>query len=247
MDNNFTTPTTSTHERPTMGFSEIFNASYENYKKVIGWQIGLLLMMIVLSYASSFIAQLISGYDTVATQEYIMKNAGRMDPFTAVVDAPGYTTFLGISMLFSLLLQPLYVASAYLMHKGKTEQTITFSDMFIGYKNILSYIILGIMTWIISLVALMLCIFPIFLVLPLVYTAFCFVLFEKQSPFEALKSSFNLAKENYGTVLGVSVAALFVSLAGVLLCGIGIIATGMFFYATAYTVYIAKRGIPVMK
>ncbi|MDY6024662.1 hypothetical protein [Bergeyella zoohelcum] len=103
------------------------------------------------------------------------------------------------------------------------------------------------MTWIISLVALMLCIFPIFLVLPLVYTAFCFVLFEKQSPFEALKSSFNLAKENYGTVLGVSVAALFVSLAGVLLCGIGIIATGMFFYATAYTVYIAKRGIPVMK
>lgn len=252
MENYFTSsssvPSPPFNEKPVMSFNSIFNASYHLYRKVVVWQVVLLLVLLGVSYAFSLLAQQISGYDPVSSQELILKNANRtQNPFAILFDIPGYNSFLLLSAGFGLLLNPIIAGCLLLMHKANTNQSVQFSDLFIGYKKPIPYIVVGIAIRLISSLAMMLCVLPVLFVIPLFYTSLCFVLFEGQSASKALKSSFNLAKQNYGTVLAVSVLAFFASLAGVLICGVGILVTGMFYYATSYAVYIADRAVPENK
>lgn len=67
------------------------------------------------------------------------------------------------------------------------------------------------------------------------------LLFENASATEALGKSFNVAKENYGTFLGVTLLGFIISVAGVILCGIGIILTAPFIMIVMYSLYCAFR------
>ena len=80
--------------------------------------------------------------------------------------------------------------------------------------------------------------------MPFLMLGYPILLFENASFADALSKSFNIAKENYGTFLGVSLLSLLISISGILLCGIGIIATMPFFLVAMYSIYCAFLGRP---
>ena len=95
-----------------------------------------------------------------------------------------------------------------------------------------------------SYVALMLCVLPVFFVFPFFFIGYPILLFENASFSEALSKSFNIAKENYGALLGTSLLSLLISIAGVILCGVGIYLTLPFFVVASYSAYCAYFGTP---
>ena len=78
---------------------------------------------------------------------------------------------------------------------------------------------------------------------PALQSAFL-LLFENATFSEALKKSFNLAKENYGVFLGTAFLGLLVSVCGIFLCGIGIVFTMPIFLVVMYSLYVAYCGRP---
>ena len=93
-------------------------------------------------------------------------------------------------------------------------------------------------------IALMMCILPVFLVIPLLLLGYPVLLFENASFTEAFSKSFRIAKDHYGVFLGSSLLGLLISIAGVLLCGIGIVATLPFYFVVMYSAYVAYCGKP---
>lgn len=232
---------------PRFDFSSLFNHAFDLFKRSFGWQLlAMLLILIVGSVVSSLISN-VFGVDQERINEQIskMSNPGPAEIMRTVWGAPGQMQSLLASTLFSCLLFPLNAAFPYLMHKANTNQTMGFNDIFIGYqKNFAQLLVLGIFNTLIMYVSLALCVLPYFLVIPLIYSSICFVLFENKAAVEALKSSLALGKAQYGTMLGFSLVAFLLAIGGVILCCIGIIATAPFFYAASYSPYVADRGVP---
>jgi uncharacterized membrane protein len=94
------------------------------------------------------------------------------------------------------------------------------------------------------MVGLMLCVIPMFFIIPFFFLGIPYILFENATALEAIKKSFAAASSSYGTILGVSFISLIITVAGIIFCGIGILATAPFFYAAMYSVYCAFNGVP---
>jgi uncharacterized membrane protein len=145
-----------------------------------------------------------------------------------------------VSQTLGLVLAPLYVGVIYVANKYNFKQPVNFSDLFIGYKqNFLNIVIYSLISSIIFTVTFMMCLLPGLLVMPFLMLGYPILLFENASFADALSKSFKIAKENYGTFLGVSLLSLLISISGILLCGIGIIATMPFFLVAMYSIYCA--------
>ena len=238
---------------PQRNFSEIINHAFKIYSKTIGWSILLLVLAVIISIIFSYLSGIAVGYNALEAQSEMedIISSGSADGgnlFLMMLQIPGYKESIGISYILGLLLYPLYAGFVYLMHKANTGTDISFGDLFIGFKhNTLQLIIFGFISGIIMGISILLCVVPVFFVIPLFYMGVPFILFENNTAIEAIKKSFNVAKENYGTVLGVSFIALVIAVAGILLCGIGVLLTAPFFYAAMYSVYCAYRGTPKME
>lgn len=230
--------------RPEMNVGALLSHAFENYKKTLGWMILFLVLSLLCMLAMSTVAEIISGFDALAMQHTLNKYSGQ-NPFSTILEYPGYLSYIALSSVSGFLLHPLYVSFPYIMHKANTGKDIQFSDFFIGYQhNAVGFIILSILTSIIASIALALCIVPILFVLPLLYTSSCFILFENATPINAIRDSFKLGNAHYGTVFGFALVSFFIAISGVLLCGIGALVTLPFFYAAVYSVYCAAKGVP---
>lgn len=232
--------------RSEMNFSDLMSYAFENYKKVLGWSILFLFILLVITLIVSSISALISGYDYAEFQRNMNREILRGQSVIGVMFSDSsYLLNLAYSSILSIIISPLWLVFPYIMHKGNIGESIGFGDLFIGYqRNPLGIMILAVIISIISAVAAAMCILPLFFVLPLLYTAFCFMLFENSSPIQALKQSIELATKNYGTVLGFVLVSLVIAIGGMLLCGIGILITAPFYYCVSYTVYCAWKGVP---
>lgn len=232
---------------PRFDFSSLFNHAFDLYKRSFGWQVLAIIFVMIIGLVTSSVVNTVFGVNQVMLNEQIRRIDGTdmTEVFRTVISAPGQMQSLIASSLLGTLLFPLNAAFPYLMHKANTNQTIGFEDIFIGYrKNFVQLLILGFLITLIMYVSVAMCIIPYFLVIPLWYTATCFVLFENKTAVEALKSSFNLGKVHYGTLLGFSFIAILFAIGGLLLCCIGIVLTVPFFYAAAYSPYVSNRGVP---
>ena len=153
--------------------------------------------------------------------------------------------YYGLSGIVSLLLAPLYVGIIYMANKYNNQERLQASDLFIGYRqNFVQIVIYSLLASVIMAIALMMCLLPVFLVIPLLLLGYPILLFENASFTEALSKSFRIAKDNYGVFLGSSLLGLLISIAGVLLCGIGIVATLPFYFVVMYSTYVAYCGKP---
>ncbi|THV62489.1 MULTISPECIES: beta-carotene 15,15'-monooxygenase [Chryseobacterium] len=221
---------------PNRDTGSIISHAFEMYKGVFGY--GIVAMIIYLIGGS--VIQMLTGFDSASMVEE-MKSGGDFNYWSA----PGLPLYMGASSLFGLLLSPLYVGLIYMVNKYNTKSPIEFSDLFIGYRqNFVNILIYSLLTWIISSIALALCVLPIIFVYPFLLIGYPILLFENASATEALSKSFNIAKENYGTFLLTGLLGGLISVAGIILCGIGIILTAPFMMIVMYSIYCAFLGKP---
>lgn len=224
---------------PERNTGSIISHAIEMYKGVFLYAIVAMIVYIALGYA----IQLLSGFNSTSMMDE-MRASGGYSRFR-YWDTPGFSLYLTLSSLLGLLLAPLYVGLIYMINKYNTKSPIDFADLFIGYKqNFVNIIIYALISWVITTVALSLCVIPIIFVYPLLLLGYPVLLFENASAIQALSKSFNIAKENYGTFLGVTVLGALLSFAGIVLCIIGIILTAPFMMAVMYSAYCAYLGKP---
>lgn len=224
---------------PNRETGSIISHAFEMYKGIFGYAIVAMIIYII----GGMIIQSVTGFNSAAIMEE-MRSSGDYGNFR-YWETPGFSTYMTFSSLFLLLLTPLYVGLIYMVNKFNTKNPIEFSDLFIGYRqNFVNILIYSFISGIISSVALGLCFIPFIFVYPFLLLGYPVLLFENASAIDALSKSFNIAKENYGTFLGVSFLGMLISVAGIVLCGIGLILTAPFIMIVMYSAYCAFIGKP---
>ena len=227
---------------PQKNSSSIIAHAFEIYKKGFGYAMLMIVMVIVASYALSFVGKLISGFDPVVASE-AMRSGG--NHISSIFLMPGYSSFLGITSLLGLLVYPFNAGLLYIFNKINFNQPVEVSDLFIGYKQNTGQIILyGFLSNIILTVLATLCFLPYVFIGPLLLFGLPIVFFENASATDAIKKSYNMAKDNYGVVLGIALLASLIAIAGIVVCCVGIIVTFPFIYSAIYSSYCAYFGAP---
>ena len=227
---------------PQKDSSSIIAHAFNIYKKGFGYAMLMIVLTIICSYAFSFIAKLVSGFDPVTASEG-MKSGGAH--FTSIFLLPGYSSFVGITGLLSLLLFPFNAGLLYVFNKINFNQPVEISDLFIGYKQNTGQLILyGFLSNIILTILFSLCFLPFVFIGPLLLFGLPIVFFENASAIDALKKSFEIAKNNYWSAVVIAILASLIAISGVILCCIGIIFTAPFIYAGIYSAYCAYNGAP---
>ena len=225
---------------PNKTSGEIISHAFEMYKGVFLYAI----LAMVIYFLASMIAQPLSGFDSRSFSEEIRSSDGDFSSLNLWA-IPGLKMYYGLSGIVSLLLSPLYVGIIYMANKYNSKQQLQVSDLFIGYKqNFLNILIYSLLSSIIMGISIVMCVLPVFFVLPLLLLGYPILLFENASFSEAFAKSFRIAKENYTVFLGASFLGLLISIAGILLCGVGIIATLPFYFVVMYSTYVAFCGKP---
>ncbi|WP_313502248.1 beta-carotene 15,15'-monooxygenase [Kaistella carnis] len=224
---------------PEKSTGAIISHAFDIYKGVFLYAVGALLISLVIS----FLIQPLSGFNSSELVEEIQTSPETLS--TTMWSIPGFKAYYGLSGLVSLLMTPLYVGVIYVANKYNLKEPMSFSDMFIGFKqNFLNIIIYALISSIVIGISFTLCVIPAFFVVPFFMLGYPILLFENASFSEALSKSFTIAKDNYGTFLGASALGILISFAGVFLCGIGIVFTALFLMVVMYSTYCAFCGRP---
>ena len=224
---------------PQRETGSIISHAFEMYKGFLGYAV----LAMVLYFIVSSVLQSVSGFDSQSLIEE-MKSGGSMSS-TDIMKVEGFKTYYGFSGLLSILLAPLFVGLIYMANKVNNKVGLKFGDLFIGYKqNFVNILIYSIISNIIIVIAFMLCFLPGLFVAPLFLIGYPVLLFENANAMDALKKTFNIAKENYGVFLGAGLLGGLISVAGIILCFVGIILTAPFIYAVMYSTYVAYAGKP---
>jgi hypothetical protein len=223
---------------PEKSAGAIIAHAFEMYKGIFLYAI----VAVLISSAVSFLMQPISGFNSADLAEEMKTAEGGFPNIWAV---PGFAFYSGLSGLVSLILTPLYVGVIYIANKYNLQESISFSDLFIGFKqNFVNIILYSLIAGILITISIAMCVLPVFLVFPFLLLGYPILLFENATVSQALSKSFSIAKDNYGTFLGASLLGFLISIAGVFLCGIGIIFTLLFYLVVMYSAYCAFCGRP---
>ena len=224
---------------PEPSTSSIISHALEMYKGVLGYAIVAFLVYCGLSLA----LDTIMNFDLLFALSSL--ESDRENWLTNMINAPGFLGYALVSNLLSVLISPLYVGLLFSISKYNSSQKIDLSDLFIGYKQNLGNILLFSLIAHVSLsIASSFCVIPVFFVAPFLLVGFPILLFENTTAVEALKKSFDLAKDHYGIFLGVTFIGILLSFIGVFLCFIGIIITAFFYVAVMYSTFVAYFGKP---
>ena len=223
---------------PEKSASAIIAHAFEIYKGIFMYGIAAVLITSLIS----LVVQPISGFNSTDLMEEMKDNG---NTFPSLWQVPGFTLYAGLSGLVSLLLTPIYVGLIYIANKYNLQEKISFSDLFIGFKqNFVNIIIYALISSVIIAISVALCVVSVFFVFPLLLLGYPILLFENATFSEALSKSFSIAKDNYGTFLGAAFLGFLISIAGAALCGIGIIFTFSFYLIVMYSTYCAFCGRP---
>jgi uncharacterized membrane protein len=201
-------------------------------------------LAVVIYFLLSYLIQLLTGFNSTMLMEDMRESGGDFS-YTDIMGTPGFAAYSGVSFFIGLLLAPIFVGLIYIANKSNFKQSITVSDLFFAYKqNFLNIVIYALISQIVLTIAFLLCIIPAFLVLPFFFLGYPILIFENVGAIEALKKSFNIAQENYGTLLLTALLAGLISIAGVVLCCVGVYLTIPFLYIAMYSTYCAYLGAP---
>ncbi len=225
---------------PQRETGSIISHAFEMYKGFLGYAV---LAMVIYVIASS-VLQSFAGFDSQSFAEEIRSSGGSFNT-QDVINAEGFKTYYGLSGLLGILLSPLFVGLIYMANKVNNKVPINFGDLFIGYKqNFVNILFYSLISNIIIIISFMLCFLPGLFVAPLLLIGYPVLLFENATAMDALKKTFNIAKENYGVFLGAGLLGALISVAGIMLCFVGVILTAPFIYAVMYSTYVAYAGKP---
>lgn len=204
-------------------------------------------LAVVIYFLLSFLIQLLTGFDSQVFVEEIRDKteAGQSFGYSDIIAAPGFITYSGASFLVTLLLTPIFVSLIYVANKSNFKQRITVSDIFFAYRqNFINIFIYALITQVAASILLLMYVLPAIFVMPFFFLGYPILIFEKASAFDAIKKSFNIVQNNYGTILLTGVLTFLISIAGLVLCCVGVYLTFPFAYIAAYSAYCAYCGAP---
>lgn len=226
---------------PDKNTGSIISHAFQMYKGVFLYA----LVASIIYFLLDNILQVISGISLWNyTREF--KNFRDFDgDYYNQFNSPGISLYYSGSGLLSILLSPLFVGLIYVTNKFNNKTKIEFADLFIGYRQNLGNILLySLITNVILWISLLMCIIPALFVYPLFLLGYPILLFENATGMDALRKTYNIAKENYGVFLGTGILGLLISISGLVLCCVGMIFTYPFIYIAMYSAYCAYLGKP---
>ncbi|MPS74597.1 MAG: beta-carotene 15,15'-monooxygenase [Chryseobacterium sp.] len=201
-------------------------------------------LAVVIYFLLGFLVQMVTGFNSQLLVEQIKDSGGNID-YQDIIAAPGFAAYSGANFLVTLLLTPIFVSLIYVANKSNFKQQITVSDIFFAYRqNFINIFIYALLSQIALTILFFMCILPALFAMPLFFLGYPILLFEKASAFDALKKSFNIVQENYGTILLTAILAGLISIAGIVLCCVGVYLTLPFAYIAMYSTYCAYCGTP---
>ncbi len=202
------------------------------------------LLAVVIYFLLGYLVQLLTGFNSSMLIEQIKESGGDIN-YKEVVAAPGFAAYSGANFLVTLLLSPIFVSLIYVANKSNFKQPITVGDIFFAYRqNFLNIVIYALITQIALTILFFMCFFPALLAAPFFFLGYPILIFEKASAFDALKKSFAVAQDNYGTILFTAFLAGLISISGLILCCVGVYLTIPFAYIAMYSTYCAYFGAP---
>lgn len=225
---------------PSKEAGSIISHAFEMYKGIFLYALVSMIIYII----GDFILQSITGFNSWSGFSDFRDLDGDYTDYE-YWRKPGFSLYYSFSSILGILLSPIYVGLIYIANKFNTKNAIEFSDLFIGYRqNVGNILLYSLVTSIILGVSAAMCGIPFFFVFPFFLLGYPILLFENATAMDAISKTFNIAKENYGTFLGVALLGLLISVSGLVLCCIGIILTAPFIMIVMYSAYCAYLGKP---
>lgn len=225
---------------PEKNTSSLISHAFDMYKGVFWF--ALLAMAVYI--AGNLLLEALFSFDSQAIYTQMVE-AG--DDFRAqdLFEMEGVKSYYAFSGIFSWLAAPLFVGLIYITSRYDNQKPLRFSDLFIAYRqNFLNIFLYSILSSLIVGIAFALCFLPGLFVAPLFLLGYPILLFENANAIQAIKKSYSIAKDNYGTFLGTTLLGGLICIAGVIFCGIGILITLPFIYVVMYSTYCAYLGKP---
>lgn len=221
---------------PMLDFGDIFNESIELYKKV--WLQGLIMVLLSFAFAIPFI--IITYLPLLAlglADAFTYGDYSDLAPFALIFMGIAYLFFVFVMVVISLGLK---TALYKIMRQKETDSTDKDDYFFFLRRRYLSKTINLSLAYLgISIVAALLCFFPlIYVIVPLNLLVVIYAFNPEMSTSELIKASFELGNKKWLITFGlVIIASILAQLVGSLLCGIGILFTACFAYIPPYFIY----------
>ena len=230
----------STATSPNKETGAIISHAFEIFKNTFLY----CLLAVVIYFLLSYLVQIITGFNSAIIMDQIKDSGGDVD-YKEIIAAPGFVAYSGANFLVTLLLSPIFVSLIYIANKSNFKQQISATDIFFAYKqNFINIVLYALITQVLFTILFFMCILPAVFVMPFFFLGYPILIFEKASAFDALKKSFDIVQNNYGTILLTALLAGLISIAGLVLCCVGIYLTIPFAYIAMYSTYCAYCGTP---
>lgn len=236
---------------PQKESGSIISHAWENYKSIFGYAI---LFCLIAFAVETIISMLFPGgsmgmdaYKEIIEAAKSGDSEGLKDIISDYQDSGFGARAFGMlaSVISGAILYPLSAGLVYITHKNNTQQSIEFSDLFIGYRqNTVNLILYGLIISILASIGTLLCVLPGIYVYIVGFVGLPIVFFGNKTVSEGLNLSFSTTNNNFGLVLVVAILGFLISISGFLLCIIGAIFTLPFVYTLSYSLYCALFGTP---
>ncbi|WP_121666744.1 hypothetical protein [Mesonia aquimarina] len=224
------------NKAPELNFGNIFDESTALFKKV--WLQGLVIILLTVLlmlpiYPIFFISFLGVEALEIPTTYSIENN----DIWVAI---PSILLMI-IFMLYAMVISFAFQAAFFRICRNEDLALGEVNNYFYYFKGkyISKILLIGLASFGISLVAMLLCLFPlIYVSVPISFFALVFAFNPELSVSEIIKASFSLGNKKWLITFGLTIIASFLAqIIGMLLCFVGVLFTASFVYLPTYFVY----------
>ena len=224
------------NEAPELNFGNIFDESTALFKKV--WVQGLVIILItVMLILPIYLIAILPIAAVDFLQNPRMIDNENLSAGLIVINISLSLVFVLYCMVVSFGLQ----AAFFRICKNEDLVLGEVNNYFYYFKGkyISKILLIGLASFGISLVAMMLCLFPlIYVSVPISFFALVFAFNPELSVSEIIKASFSLGNKKWLITFGLTIIASFLAqIVGMLLCFVGVLFTASFVYLPTYFVY----------
>lgn len=239
--NTITSLSEKINNAKTLDFGTLFSQCIELFKKV--WVQGLVMLLLTIAFIIPF--YIIIYLPLIAMGFFEDQMTGYNNDPELIFMIPFILLILVFS-IFAMIVTFGMKASFYRICKIKDLNEAKSDDYFYYLKrpHLGKVITLSLMSFGISLLAVLLCVLPIiYVVVPIALINVVFAFNPEMKASDIVKASFNLGNKKWLITFGlIIIAGLLAEIVGFMLCFIGIFATASFAYLPAYFIYKESVG-----
>jgi hypothetical protein len=239
--NTITSLSEKINNAKTLDFGTLFSQCIELFKKV--WVQGLVMLLLTIAFIIPF--YIIIYLPLIAMGFFEDQMTGYNNDPELIFMIPFILLILVFS-IFAMIVTFGMKASFYRICKIKDLNEAKSDDYFYYLKrpHLGKVITLSLMSFGISLLAVLLCVLPIiYVAVPIALINVVFAFNPEMKASDIVKASFNLGHKKWLITFGlIIIAGLLAEIVGFMLCFIGIFATASFAYLPAYFIYKESVG-----